>query len=202
MAHTADTTGTHIRSTEDDVEVTRAEEVQRAKYGGFNPGAGLFGWLVAVGVGVVLTALLTVIGGTAVFTAPTTPDVTVNNGTVETVGTVGAILLVIVLGIAYYAGGYVAGRMSRFDGGRQGLGVWVIGIAIAILVAILAAIFGSNYNILQQINFPNVPIDISNLTTGGLVTLIAVLAVTLGAAMLGGKVGQNYHRKVDAVATR
>ena len=44
---------------------------------------------------------------------------------VPTIGVGGAIAVLVVLMIAYYCGGYVAGRMARFDGLRQGVGVWM-----------------------------------------------------------------------------
>ena len=43
-----------------------------------------------------------------------------SGGDAETIGLVGGALLLAALMIAYFAGGYVAGRMSRFDGARQG----------------------------------------------------------------------------------
>jgi hypothetical protein len=44
---------------------------------------------------------------------------------------------------------------------------------------------------------PNIPIDNGSLSTGGIITLIAALLVTLGAAILGGKTGEAYHRRID-----
>src|SRR5699024_12645230 len=53
-----------------------------------------------------------------------TEDVSTSDATsnAESIGLGGAIALLVVLMIAYYCGGYVAGRMSRFDGARQGFG--------------------------------------------------------------------------------
>lgn len=178
------------------VEVATDETARRARYGGFNFGAGFFGWIVAVGVGVLLVALITAIGGAIAFTSP---DVSANvtQGAVKSIGITGGILLLIALGVAYYAGGYVAGRMSRFDGGRQGFGVWVIGVIAMIILALLGILLGSNYNLLQQVSFPSIPVGVGNLTAGGLITLLLILIVTLVTAILGGRVGQGYHAKVD-----
>jgi len=107
------------------------------------------------------------------------------------------VLLVLVLALAYYAGGYVAGRLSRFDGARQGLGAWLFGLIVTILLAVAGAVLGSEYNILAGLDLPRIPIDEGALSTGGLVALAAILLSTLIAAILGGKVGQRYHRKVD-----
>ena len=89
--------------------------------------------------------------------------------------------------------------MSRFDGGRQGVAVWVIGLLITIALAILAAIGGSEYNVLSRFELPRIPIDEGDLATGGIIALIAVIVGTLLAALIGGKAGQRYHRKVDRV---
>jgi MFS family permease len=117
----------------------------------------------------------------------------------ETIGIVGGILLLLVLAVAYYAGGYVAGRLARFDGARQGAGVWVLGLLITIALAVLGAVLGSEYNVLSQLNLPRIPIDEGSLTTGGIIALVAVVLVTLLAAIAGGKVGERFHRKVDRV---
>jgi hypothetical protein len=117
----------------------------------------------------------------------------------DTLSIVGAILFVAVLAIGYFAGGYVAGRMSRFDGGRQGLGVWILGLAITLVLATLGAIAGSEYNILGQLDLPRIPIDEGALATGAAITLGVVLVTTALAAVGGGKVGERYHRKVDRV---
>jgi hypothetical protein len=104
-----------------------------------------------------------------------------------------------VLLIAYYAGGYVAGRLSRFDGARQGIGTWLFGLVVTLLLAAAGAIFGSEYNVLAQLNLPRIPIDEGSLTTGGLIALAAILIGTLLAALIGGKAGERYHKKIDRV---
>ena len=171
-------------------------ERQRDEYGGFNLGAAFFGWLVAIAITVLLTALLSAAGAAIGLTELT--DSEARSGA-DTISIVGAILLLIVLAIGYYAGGYVAGRMSRFDGARQGAGVWVIGLLVTLLVAGLGAIAGSEYNIFSQLNLPRIPIDEGDLATGGIIALAAFLIATLIAAILGGKVGERYHQKVDRV---
>jgi hypothetical protein len=115
----------------------------------------------------------------------------------DTIGIVGAILLLVVLAIAYYCGGYVSGRMSRFDGGRQGLGAWAIGLILTLLLALAGVIFGSQYNVLSKFDAPRIPVDEGTLTTGGVITLIVILVVSLLAAMGGGKAGERYHKKID-----
>jgi hypothetical protein len=171
-------------------------ERQRDEYGGFNFGAAFFGWLVAVGIAVLLTALLSAAGAAIGLTDLSEGDAEAN---AETISILGGILLIAVLAISYYAGGYVAGRMSRFDGGRQGLGVWLMGLVATVVLAVLGAIAGSEYNLFSQLNLPRIPIDEGSLAGGAVVALVLVLVATALAAISGGKVGERYHRKVDRV---
>jgi amino acid transporter len=168
---------------------------QKEKFGGFNIGAAFFGWLVAIGLGAILLAIVSAIGGSIASNALASPEQAA--GSADTIGIAGGIVLLLVLMLAYFAGGYVAGRMSRFDGVKQGIGVWVIGLLITIALAILGAVAGSQYNVLAQLKLPRIPVDEGSLATGGLIALAAVLIGTLIAAALGGKVGQRYHAKVD-----
>ncbi len=119
-----------------------------------------------------------------------------------TIGLTAGIVLVVVLLVAYYTGGYVAGRMSRFDGAKQGLGVWVIGLVVTILAVAAGVIFGSQYNILDRVSLPRIPLPTDQLTTGGIITALVVVVGTLLLAMLGGKVGHRYHDRVDRAAYR
>jgi len=173
---------------------TRA--VQRDEFGGLNWGAAFFGWLVAVGVATLLTAILSAAGAAIGLTSTSQSQAESN---AETIGLVGGILFLVVLLVAYFAGGYVAGRMSRFDGPRQGAGVWVIGLLVTVLLAVAGVLLGGKYNVLSQLNLPRIPIDEGTLTTGGVIALVAVVLGTLIAAVLGGKTGTRYHRKIDKV---
>jgi hypothetical protein len=169
-------------------------ERQRDEYGGFNIGAAFFGWLVAVGLAVLLTALLSAAGAAIGLTQLSGQEA---RSSADTISVLGGILLVLVLAISYYAGGYVAGRMSRFDGGRQGLGVWLMGLVATLGLAALGAVAGSEYNLFSQLDLPRIPIDEGSLATGAAIALAAILIATAVAAIAGGKTGERYHRKVD-----
>ena len=174
------------------LETARAR--QRDEFGGINWGASFFGWLVAVGVAALLTALLAAAGAAIGLTSTTEAEATSN---AEEIGLGGGIALVVVLMLAYYTGGYVAGRMSRFDGGRQGLGTWIIGLVVTLLLAGAAVLLGDQYNVLEQLNLPSLPVGDSTLATGGIIALVAIVVGSIIAAMAGGKVGERYHRRVD-----
>jgi hypothetical protein len=169
---------------------------QREEFGGLSWGSAFFGWLVAVGLATLLIALLSAAGAAVGLTESTADEAA---GSADTVGIVGGILLLVILVVAYYAGGYVGGRMARFNGPRQGFAVWLLGLIVTVVLAVAGVLLGAEYNVLESLNLPRIPVDEGSLTTGGLIALAAVLIGTLLAAVAGGKAGSHYHRKVDRV---
>jgi hypothetical protein len=170
----------------------------REAFGGTNPGAAFFGWLVAVGITVILTGVIGAV--VAAVDASTTITQSEAERQAGTIGVTAAVVLLLVLVLGYYTGGYVAGRMSRFDGARQGLAVWLIGLFVTVLAGGVGALFGAQYDVLDRVDLARVPLSLEQLSWGGLVTAAAVLVLSLLAAMAGGKVGHRYHDRVDRAA--
>ncbi len=106
-------------------------------------------------------------------------------------------MLLLALFVAYFCGGYVAGRMARFNGAKQGFAVWLWGIVFAVVVAILVTVSRNRYNVASDLNLPHIPISQGDVTTVAIVAIAAAVVVTLGAALLGGKAGMHFHREVD-----
>ncbi len=173
---------------------------EKEKYGGVKIGSAFFGWVTATGMAVLLTAVAAA-AGTAVSVANNTNvSDALNQATKnpQTVGFAGSIILLVIIFIAYYCGGYVAGRMARFNGIRQGLAVWLWTVVMAIVVAILGAVAGSQFNILANLNsFPRIPVNEGTVSTAGIVALVIAAVASLVGAVLGGLAGMHFHRKVD-----
>jgi hypothetical protein len=100
---------------------------------------------------------------------------------------------------AYFLGGYVAGRLARFDGGRNGAATVLWGI----LLIVLLALFGS---LLPGLGFVQVFVQdsaipaTSGLAEAGLVGLgivIGGLLLELLGGFLGGRLGNSYHTRID-----
>ncbi|MCL1870901.1 MAG: hypothetical protein FWF90_10880 [Promicromonosporaceae bacterium] len=183
------------RAARDEVVATQHE-----RFGGMKFGAAFFGWLTATGLAVLLTALLSAIGaGVGVANHADANEVATQGA--GTVGLIGGIVLAVILFVSYAAGGYVAGRMARFDGARQGVAVWLWAVIIAVVVAVLAVIAGNQFNLLGSVNgFPRIPVDEGTLTRGGIIALVVAAIITLVGAVLGGMAGMRFHRRVDDVA--
>jgi len=177
-------------------EDRRTDDLEaREQFGGVNWGAGFFGWLVTAGFAVFLSAVL----GTGFAVLRRTVDSVPRLGDLPA-GTAALGLAatgVAVVVLAYYAGGYVAGRMSRFDGGRQGAGVWVTGLLLSSLGLGVALFFGSEYDLFSRLRLPSLPAPSGSAGLVGLVAAVVALVGSLLAAIGGGKVGCRYHQKVD-----
>lgn len=209
------TQGTHVRGAHvdpaavpeeerraHDERVIAADRNQRAhdEFGGVNIGAAFFGWLVAVAMAVLLSSIVGALAAAVDATTNLTQDDVQREAGAVSLGA--AIAVVLVLLVSYYTGGYVAGRMSRFDGGRQGLAVWVIGLVVTLIAVGLGALFGDQYNVMDRVDLPRFPVPTDAATWGGLITAAVIVIGTLLAAMTGGKVGHRYHDKVDRAAYR
>ncbi|HKE81903.1 MAG TPA: hypothetical protein VKB54_21475 [Solirubrobacteraceae bacterium] len=181
---------------EDTVLAMRAR--QRSRFGGIRWGSAFFGLLSAIGLASILLGIVAAAG--VALNLSEIKDVA--NGDRDTIGLGGAILLLIVVAVAWYCGGYVAARMARFDGARQGIGVWTWTVVVGAALAIAALIGGNEYDVFQQLNLPNVAVGDASLTTGGIVTLAAALVVSLVCGIVGGIAGDRYHRRVDRFAAR
>ncbi|MEV4351037.1 hypothetical protein AB0J83_41805 [Actinoplanes sp. NPDC049596] len=118
---------------------------------------------------VILTGLLLAVG-TAVGLAAADDISQAQSEAGENTGELGvggAIALLVVLLIAYYRGGSVAGRMARFNGLRQAVAVWIWAVVITVA------------------------------TAGAIVALVLALIAALVGAILGGLAGMRFHRRVD-----
>ena len=202
---TGATRRTDERPTRSEVRHERREVLDREKerFGGIKVFCAFFGWITATGMAVLLTALVAAFGAGVglVSSASDIKNAASSQGlSGNDIGWIGVILVLVVVFVSYYSGGYVAGRMARFDGARQGLAVFGWAVVAAIVVAILGAIGGTKYNVLDQLNsFPRIPSSLSDLTLQAVVALVGVVVVALVGAIMGGLAGMAFHRRVDRV---
>jgi len=167
---------------------------QRARFGGVKVGSAFFGWLTATGLAAILGVVFFAVGLATSQSGAASPTDTAQ---AWTVGPVGGVVLLAILFLAYLAGGYVAGRMARFNGARQGIAVWLWGAVITGLLAAVDAIAGWQYDLSAQFNLPRIRMGDLNPTPQTLIVIAIVAAVALAGAVLGGLAGMRFHRRVD-----
>lgn len=181
-------------------------ETAEERHGGFSLAGALFGWLVAVAMTVMLAGILGagIVGAGIARVDADGVGVTLNVSQSQTwIAEVASFIAVfVILMIAHLCGGYVAGRMSRFDGGRQGRDVCRLSLAVTILaVGMLGgAWFGTQSDVLERA-LPTVAAHSITVIAGWVVTLLGVVLGTRISAVSGGRVGQRYQAKIDRAVT-
>ncbi|UWX96856.1 hypothetical protein N2K95_14640 [Arthrobacter zhaoxinii] len=172
---------------------------EKERFGGFKFGAAFFGWLTATGMVVLLSALAAAIGAAVGLSAETNLGQALESAAAnQSAGIIGAIIMLLVLLLSYFAGGYVAGRMARFNGAKQGLAVWLWALVAAAVVIILGLIFGSDIRSISQLNsVAPLPENLEGVDAGTWIAVAASLVATLLGAILGGLAGMRYHRRID-----
>jgi hypothetical protein len=139
-----------------------------------------FGLLSAVGLSAVLVAML--IGG--LVAAGVTDFGDTAAGLFHHLVVADGAIAVGILALSYLTGGYVAARMARFDGWRQGLGVWLLSVLLVAAFAIAAWISGGDLDLAKSISLPADPV--------GAVVIGVLLLAPLLAAVAGGVLGERY----------
>jgi hypothetical protein len=166
----------------------------RQRFGGVKPGASFLGFAAAYGI---VTMVTGVVVSVAVATGRTlVPPTSLNDlfarpdlGSTPASGLVALGVGLAAVLLAYYLGGYVAGRMARFDGARQGVAVWVWGLLVGVVTALLSfALAGQLAGMVDAL--VRTPPTV-------LLGVVVVLVVQLLGAVLGGLAGMRFHRRVD-----
>jgi hypothetical protein len=170
---------------------TRPSRPRSHRTGAIRWGSAFFGWLVAMTVMFVLGALATA-AGTALGVVGPTLDLPAFQAT----GALGAAVLLAVIFAGYYCGGYVAGRMARFAGARQGVAVWLWTLFLAVVAAVIATVTGAVPSPSIE-DLLRLPMGGGILSAGGAALTVGVLVVTLVGAVLGGLAGMRFHRWAD-----
>jgi hypothetical protein len=107
----------------------------------------------------------------------------------------------LVLFLAYFLGGYVAGRLARFDGGRNGAATVLWGILLYFILALFGTFLpGPLSALLQEFGQSSVRPTIAGLTEAGptgLGIVVGALLLELLGGFLGGRLGNSYHTRID-----
>jgi hypothetical protein len=163
-----------------------------AGFGSLSIGSVLAGVLVAYGAFAVLVGIAAAIVDALNIDTDITTDY-------EQLGIVGGLIVAGILLVSYLFGGYVAGRMARRAGVRNGLLVAVLGLAIAAAVAALvrhsdAETINSN---LRSLGVPTTADEYGQaFTVAGIASLVAIFI----GSLLGGSLGERWHGKLLARA--
>jgi MFS family permease len=155
-----------------------------------------FGLLAAVGLAALLVAML--IGG--LVAAGVTDFNQDASSLFHRLVIAGGAIAIAILAVSYLTGGYVAARMARFDGWRQGLGIWMLSVLLVLAAAVAGWIAGGELDPAKSISLPDNPIDSGPLSHSWWSIAAVAAIVPLVFALAGGVLGQRFHRAVDSLA--
>jgi hypothetical protein len=181
------------------LEIRRRElRRERQEFGGrIQWEAVFFGLLAAVGLAACLVAIA--LGALIAVGALSSHESAA--GLVDQMMVGGGAISLAILALSYLTGGYVGARMARFDGWRQGLGVWLLSLLVVLVAAIAAWIAGGQWDPTDSISLPSNPVDEGPLHQGAAVIAPVLVVLPLLAALLGGVLGDRFHRAVDRAGT-
>jgi hypothetical protein len=174
------------------------EDRLRDMYGGVDWLASFLGLVFAIVLGSVFSA----VAGFVLIPFGITPDL--SGGHIGASLITGLALLGVLIFLTFFFGGYVAGRLARFDGGRNGAMV-VVWMFIVVVILALAGVIFSGFlpagmaegiaNLLNRI--VSTAGDLAGAGVVGLVTAAAALLLALLGGSLGGRLGSRYHTEID-----
>jgi len=167
----------------------------RSRFGRGDIVASLLGMLTALGTMVFLGALFAAGAANVELQLNLLTD-----GALNEVEIVGAIAAAAVIFVSFLLGGIAAGRISRYDGGLNGMGAALWFLLLLAVFAALGAWVGDEYNAFAAADLPNwvAQIDVDDVTGAAIVmSIVSVVLMFLGG-YLGGRIGESYHRRVDA----
>ncbi len=171
------------------------EERLRDIYGGVDWLASFVVCLIAVVTGLALLALA------ALVLVPLGFTLNLAGREIGTAIITGLVVVGFVLFLAYLFGGYVAGRMARFDGGRNGMMSVAWSLFLLLFVAAVGSFLpGRFFNVLQEFVQNTVLPTVGGLTELGLLgagIVVGALLMELLGGFLGGRLGARYHAGID-----
>ena len=169
--------------------VTGDEAIASARhcFGGLDTGATISGAFAALGLTVLLGGVLAGAGRVVYVNG-------VRDAPAATTGSIIAGLAVLL--VAFLVCGWVAGRMARYDGGRNGMVTAVWFVLFAAGTSATGALLGQSYNVFSGDRLPQWFTDSARTPEAVLSAAVAFL-VMVGAGFVGGLVGGRYHRRVD-----
>lgn len=121
-------------------------------------------------------------------------------GALDDASIIGLIIAAVVVFASFLVGGFAAGRMSRYNGGMNGLGAGLWALLLITIFAALGAWVGAEYNAFSTADLPNwvAQIDVDDLTTEAVIGSVVLVASMLVGGYTGGRMGELYHQRVDA----
>ena len=179
-------------------ETTTAQQIgvdaARERFGGRDLPASLAGMLVALAALLLLAGLASAAIGTIAF--QTGVEGNENELSLGALIAAGAVIF-----LAFLLGGWAAGRMARYNGALNGFMVAGWFIVLGVVLAIVGAIADNTYNLFDDLRVAEATLpnwfSVEDATVGAIIGSLALVALMVVGAVLGGIWGTRMHRRAD-----
>jgi hypothetical protein len=166
---------------------------------GADAGAALSGMFAAIGLLAFLGALIAA-GANELEYQLNLIDI---EGVASEATLIGTAVALGVVFLAFLFGGWVAGRMAKFDGAINGLGAGLWLLVLAAIFALLGALVGPEFNAFGTAGLPDWFSSLRSevRTPAALGIAAAFIVVVLAGGYLGGRAGETFNRRSLGRAT-
>jgi hypothetical protein len=176
--------------------VEEREDRLRDMYGGVDWLASFLGFVFAI----VIASVFSAVAGLVPLGFP--PEI--SGGELGASVLTGLAVVGVLIFLTYFFGGYVAGRLARFDGGRNGAMVLAWTFIVALILALVALVFAGFLPDLAANSIRNLAQGTASAVgtlagagLAGIVVGVAALLLALLGGFFGGRLGSRYHAEID-----
>jgi hypothetical protein len=178
--------------------VEEREDRLRDMYGGVDWLASFLGFVFSL----VIAAVFSGVAGLVLVPLGFSPDI--SGGQLGASVLTGLAVVGVLIFLTYFFGGYVAGRLARFDGGRNGAMVLAWTFIVALILALVTIVFSG----FLPSDVTTGMVDLTQGTTSaagnlagagtpGIVVAVVALLLALLGGIFGGRLGSRYHTEID-----
>jgi hypothetical protein len=179
-------------------EAEEREDRLRDMYGGVDWLASFLGFVFTLVLGAVFSAIA------GLVLVPFGFPLDLSGGEIGASVITGLAIFGVLIFLTYFFGGYVAGRLARFDGGRNGAMVLLWTFMVVLILALVAVVFSGFLPTGAAAGVGNLARgaastagDLASAGVAGIVTAVAALLLALLGGFLGGRLGSRYHTEID-----
>lgn len=194
----ASLTGRKVMTARQEGRIEGSQDLSRVyeRFGNADILASIVGMFAALGTLVFLSALF----GAGAAGIDFQINMLNDEGALDEASIVGLIVAALAVFVSFLVGGFAAGRMSRYNGGMNGLGTGLWALLLITIFAALGAWVGAEYNAFSNADLPNwvAQIDVDDLTAAAVIGSVVLIASMLLGGYTGGRLGELYHQRVDA----
>jgi hypothetical protein len=178
--------------------VEEREDRLRDMYGGVDWLASFIGFVFTV----VIASVFSTVAGLVLVPLGFPPEI--SDGQLGASVLTGLAVVGVLIFLTYFFGGYVAGRLARFDGGRNGAMVLAWTFIVALILALVAVVFSGFLPAPASAGIANLAQgtasaagNLAGAGMAGIVVAVAALLLALLGGFFGGRLGSRYHTEID-----